>query len=355
MGIPGFLDLMEEWDGVGVVVRRDRPTGTWIFVALHDDTLGPATGGCRMKVYDRPEDGLLDALRLAEGMTYKWAAMDFPFGGGKSVLAIPRPMAGEERVGLLHRFGALLNSLGGRYGTGADLGTTTEDMQTIADVSEYVIGVHGRSEGPMDPSPFTALGVFEGIKAALRHRVGTDRLVGRRVLIEGVGSVGGSLAERVVNAGGSLLVSDRDDSRATAVADALGGRVVPPTEVYGTECDVYAPCAVGATLNPRTIPALRCLVVAGAANNQLGSPDDAKGLFDRDILYAPDYVINGGGAMALTLIYQGEERVEELERRVSSIGESLYSVFTEAAEGAVSPVVASHAHAERILERGPRS
>ncbi len=351
---PGFLDIVADWNGVGVFVRRDRPTGTWIFIALHDDTLGPVTGGCRMKVYDRPEDGLLDALRLAEGMTYKWAAMDFPFGGGKSVLAIPRPMVGEERVGLLHRFGALLNSLGGRYGTGADLGTTTEDMQTIADVTEHVIGVHGRSEGPMDPSPFTALGVFAGIKAALRHRFGTETLAGRSVLIEGVGSVGGSLAERVVEAGGTLLLSDRDESRASGVADALGGRVVAPTDVYRTECDVYAPCAVGATLNPNTIPTLRCLIVAGAANNQLESSQDAESLAGRDILYAPDYVINGGGAMAFTLIYQGEERVEELERRVCSIGESLDSIFAEAEQGAVSPVVAAQAHAERILERGPR-
>jgi leucine dehydrogenase len=347
--MPGFLDLIEEWDGVGVVVRHDRPTGTWIFVALHDDTLGPATGGCRMKVYDRPEDGLLDALRLAEGMTYKWAAMDFPYGGGKSVLAIPRPLVGEERVGLLHRFGALLNSLGGSYGTGADLGTTTEDMRTIAEVSEHVIGVHGRSEGPMDPSPFTALGVFEGIRAALRHRVGSDDLTGRSVLIQGVGSVGASLAERVVDAGATLLVSDTDEARAAAVATAVGAEPVEPADVYHTPCDVYAPCAVGATLNPRSIPQLHCLVVAGAANNQLRSPKDAERLFDRGILYAPDYVINGGGAMALTLIYQGEERVEELERRVSSIGESLDSIFTEAAGLGQSPVVSAQAHARRIL------
>ena len=147
----GFFELLEHWDGLGVLVRQDAPTGTWIFLAIHDDTLGPATGGCRLKVYDRPEDGLRDALRLSEGMTYKWAAMDFPFGGGKTVLAIPRPLQEDERRGLLLRFGELLNSLGGRYGTGADLGTTSDDMQTIAEVSEYVIGVHGRSDGPMDP------------------------------------------------------------------------------------------------------------------------------------------------------------------------------------------------------------
>jgi leucine dehydrogenase len=349
---PGFLELIEGWDGVGVVVRHDQLTGSWIFVALHDDTLGPATGGCRMKVYARPEEGLLDALRLSEGMTYKWAAMDFPFGGGKTVLAIPRPLVGHERVGLFHRFGELLNSLGGRYGTGADLGTTTEDMQTIAEVSEYVIGVHGRTEGPMDPSPFTALGVFEGIRASLRHRTGEGDVRGRRILVQGVGAVGAALSKRIVGAGGVLLLSDTDERRLSEVATELDAEVVEPENVYGTDCDVYAPCAIGATLNPETIATLRCQVVAGAANNQLASPTDAALLQDRDILYAPDYVINGGGAMAFTLIYQGEDRVAQLERRVSAIGATLEIIFDEASRGDCSPVVAAQTHVQRVLERG---
>lgn len=352
---PTLLDLVQGWGGVGVVVRYDEPTGTWIFVALHDDTLGPATGGCRVKVYERPEDGLLDALRLAEGMTFKWAAMDFPYGGGKAVLAIPRPLEGDERRGLLHRFGRLLNSLGGRYGTGADLGTTEDDMKEIASVSEHVIGVFGRSEGPMDPSPFTALGVFEGMKSALRHRTGSDDLSGRTVLIQGVGHVGEPLARRIAEVGGTLLLSDRDGGRARALADELSGGWVAPAEVYQARCDVYAPCAVGATLNVETIPLLRCLVVAGGANNQLASVDDAERLRARGILYAPDYVINGGGAMAFTLIYQGEERVDELERRVSMIGASLDGIFLEAEQRAESPIVAAQRRVERILARGPRA
>ena len=314
MSEPGFLEMLEEWDGIGVLVRRDQPSGTWIFVALHDDTLGPATGGCRMKVYDRPEDGLVDALRLAEGMTYKWAAMDFPFGGGKTVLAVPHELVGEERRGLLHRFGELLNSLGGRYGTGADLGTTTEDMQTIAEVSEFVIGVHGRTEGPMDPSPYTALGVFEGIRAALHHRFGSDEVEGRTVLVE---------AERLSGAGATLLIADLDGARAGRVAERLGATVVPVSAVAGTPCDVYAPCAVGATLDEDSVPRLACAIVAGAANNQLAEPGLARALEERGILYAPDYVINGGGAMAFTSIYLGVEDLAELDRRVRGIGESL--------------------------------
>lgn len=354
MSTPGFFEILEGWDGVGVIVRHDAPTGTWIFIALHDDTLGPATGGCRMKVYERPEDGLVDALRLSEGMTHKWAAMDFPFGGGKSVLAVPHAIEGDERRGLLHRFGELLNSLGGRYGTGADLGTTAEDMQTIAEVSEYVIGVHGRTEGPMDPSPFTALGVFEGIRSALRHRFGTDDFEGRSVLVEGVGAVGGPLAERLAEAGAILLVADIDAERAASLARRLGGAAVPMADVPSTRCDVYAPCAVGATLNAETIPELGCAIVAGAANNQLAEPADARRLLERGILYAPDYVINGGGAMAFTSIYMGVDDLEEVERRVRSIGVSLDTIFAEAAERGASPVVGAQAHVARVLQRGPR-
>lgn len=351
----GFLDVLRDWDGVGVVVRRDRPTGAWIFVVLDDDRLGPCTGGCRMKVYDRPEDGLVDGLRLARGMTYKWAAMDFPFGGGKSVLAVPRPLKGEERRGLLHRFGSLLDSLGGRYGTGADLGTTTDDMRAIAEVTPYVIGVHGRSEGPMDPSPFTALGVFSGIRAALGHVHGDDALIGRTVLVQGVGSVGEPLVRRLVEGGAEVVLSDLDGDRARTLAGELGGRVVAPTEVYDTTCDVYAPCAVGATLDRDTIPRLRCRIVAGAANNQLETPDLAEALQERGILYAPDFVINGGGAMAFTLIYQGEDRVDALEERVRSIGARLRAIFAESDEGGTTPYQAALAHAGRVLRRGPKT
>jgi leucine dehydrogenase len=350
-----FLELIEAWDGLAVVVRHDRPTGTWIFVALHDDTLGPPTGGCRMKPYDRPEEGLRDALRLAEGMTHKWAAMDFPFGGGKSVLAVPRPLEGEARRGLLRRFGHLLNSLGGAYGTGEDLGTTPEDMMEIASVSKHVIGLHGRSEGPMDPGPFTALGVFEGIRAAMRHRVASDDLSGRSVLVQGVGDVGEPLARMVAAAGGSLLLADLDEERARELADELRGVVVEPQDVYDARCDVYAPCAVGATLNADSIARLRCLVVAGSANNQLETIEDAERLHRRGIVYAPDFVVNGGGAMAFTSIYLGEDRVEELERRVRSIGTAIAEILHDSEERAESPLAAARRRVQRTLERGRAS
>jgi leucine dehydrogenase len=347
-----FLELIEDWDGAGVVVRRDAPTGTWMFVAIHDDTLGMAAGGCRMKVYDRPEDGLRDALRLARGMTHKWAAMGLPFGGGKSVLAIPHPMVGAERVGLLHRFGELLNTLHGSYGTGEDLGTTPEDMAEIASVSPHVVQVHGFEGGPTDPGPFTALGVYEGIRAALEQLHGDGSVAGRSVLIQGVGDVGGPLARLVSQDGGQVLLSDLDQDKAFALSVEVGGSVVTPEHLYYTKCDVYAPCAIGATLNSETIPLLLCGAVAGSANNQLEEEQDAQRLHERGILYAPDYVINAGGALAFGLITLGERDTDELVRRVTEIGGSLSEMFADAAANDESPVHAAMRAVNRALERG---
>ncbi|MEQ9400257.1 MAG: Glu/Leu/Phe/Val dehydrogenase dimerization domain-containing protein [Longimicrobiales bacterium] len=353
-GHESFTELLEAWDGRAVVVRYDVPTGTWIFVALHDDTLGRPVGGCRMKVYPRPEEGLRDALRLAEGMTHKWAAIDLPYGGGKSVLAIPRPLEGAARRGLLRRFGGLLRTLRGAYGTGEDLGTTPQDIRTIARVApDAVVGLPPEgSDGPIDPGPYTALGVFAGVKAAVRHRFGSDDLSSRTVLIQGVGDVGEPLARLVTGAGARVLLSDIDQDKAFALAVEVGATtVITPEDVYETDCDVYAPCAVGATLNAGTIPRLRCGVVAGSANNQLETPEDAGRLLERGILYAPDYVINAGGAMAFGLIALGAEQGEALEARVEGIGASLAEIFEEAGEAGDSPLAAARRRVDRVLER----
>lgn len=344
-----MFELMAEWDGIGVIVRHDAPTGTWIFIALHDDTLGRPVGGCRMKVYERPEDALVDALRLAKGMTSKWAAIDFPFGGGKSVLAIPHELEGAERTGLLHRFGALLNTLNGTYGTGEDMGTTPEDMLTIAQVTSNVMGVEPGSTAAIDPGPYTALGVFESIRSVLRHTVGSDDMTGKRILIQGIGRVGDPLARTISAAGGQVLLSDVDASRVAALAEELGGAVVPAEAVYSTDCDVFAPCAIGAILSEDTIPLLECRGVAGSANNQLRDDDDADLLHGRGILYAPDYIANGGGAMAFGLIFQGVTEDEALKSRVSTIGASLDEIFEESASESISPLVSASRRVERIL------
>jgi leucine dehydrogenase len=341
--------LMEDWDGCAVVCRFDRPTGAWIFVALHDDTMGTPTGGTRMKLYDRPEDGLRDAMRLAEGMTHKWASIGLGFGGGKAVLGLSRDLDGEARRGLLERYGRLLNTLHGGFATGEDLGTSPEDMLVVSRVSRHVHGCDPERGTARDPGPFTALGVYSGIRACLRQVFGTADLRGRRVLIEGVGHVGRPLARLCARAGAHVMPYDLDDALARQVASEIGGEAVPAAEGPSTPCDVFAPCAVGATLDRQTIAGLDCRIAAGSANNQLAEPEDADRLHEREILYAPDYVINAGGALAFGLIGLGETDEREIHRRVEGLGDALAEIFVEAAERGESPVHAARRRVERTL------
>lgn len=342
--------LIERWDGLAVVTSHHRETGSWIFIALHDDTLGRPTGGCRLRAYESPAEGLRDAMRLAEGMTWKWAAMDFGYGGGKSVLAVPGPLEGAARRGLFARLGQLMNALRGGYGVGEDMGTTPRDMAYLATVTPYVAGIREDGTAP-DPGPFTAVGVCAGIEAAVAHADGSPALTGKTVLVEGVGDVGGPLVRLLGSSGARVIVADLNEDLARRVAGECGGATVAVGEVHGTECDVYAPCAVGATLNARTVPRLRCRIVAGSANNQLEGPEDADRLRERDILYAPDYVINGGGAMAFGLMERGIRDTDRLNARVRSIGNSLAEIFREAAANGESPVVAARTRARRVLRR----
>lgn len=338
--------LIEAWSGEAVVVRFDRPTGAWIFIALHDTSLGPAVGGCRMRTYQAPDAGLRDAMRLAEGMTYKWAGIGFPFGGGKSVLAIAGPLAGDAREGLLRRFGRLLDTLRGAYVTGEDLGTTPEDMSIIAEETSFV---HARPGELLDPGPYTALGVFAGIEAAVRAAgVNGGDVDGLRVLVQGVGDVGAPLARLLAERGAVVLVADLDEERAAALAAEIGATTVPAAEVYATPCDVYAPCAVGATLNPGTVEELRCAIVAGSANNQLDSPRVADRLAQRGIVYVPDYIVNAGGATALPMVAEGADEAR-IRERVLRVGEVVTEILTRAAEGECTPAAAADARVRETL------
>ena len=340
--------VIESWDGEQVLARYDAPTRSWIFICMHSQRLGPSCGGTRMKVYESPAAALVDGTRLAAGMTVKFAVAGFPFGGGKAVLAVPRVLEGEERAGLLRRYGQAMASLGG-FATGCDMNITPRDLDVIAEVCPRVFGRPVESGGSGEPGPATARGVFHGIRASVTHAFGSPDLDGRTVLVQGVGSVGASLAELLAEAGALVLVSDVAEERATALAERIGATVVPPGLALETACDVYAPCATGGTLSAETIPRLRCRVVAGSANNQLGEPADAERLAERGILYAPDFVVNAGGVFyngGIEALGWDEARVE---RALEGIGETLAEIYRRSeAEGISTGRAAEELAASRL-------
>ena len=335
-----FEELLRRWDGEHVVTRFDRESGAWMFVCIHSTQLGPAMGGTRLKAYAAPQEALEDGLRLAAGMTRKLAVLGLPCGGGKAVLAVPAVPSGDDRLTLLERYAALVDSLGGTFVTGPDVNTGSADMDVIGALTPHVFCRSAEHGGSGDPSIHTALGVFHGLRATVRHSLGSDDLTGRRILVQGVGSVGAKLASLLAEAGASVLVSDVDEER----AQATGQPTIVPDAAIETECDVYAPCALGATLSAETIPRLRCRVVAGAANNQLATPDDGERLRQRGILYAPDFVISGGGALhGIGLEHLGWD-ADRLEREVAAIGDTLARIYSEAdGEG-----ISTNTAAERI-------
>ncbi len=341
-------ELIQNWDGEYVAARYERPAEAWIFIAVHSTRLGHAVGGTRMKVYDAPEEGLRDAQRLAEGMTYKWAGIDFGLGGGKAVIALSRPLDEAERDRLLERHGALIESMGGAFSTGADLGVGPELVDVIRRNTRYALG---HSAG--DPGPYTSLGVLSGCRAVAAEVFGSRDLAGRTVLIQGAGDVGVPLSRRLVEAGAQLKLADIDPARAWDLAAQYGAEVVAAEEVYDEPCDIFAPCAVGGVLNEQTIARLSCRAVCGAANNQLESDADAERLHARGILYAPDFIANAGGAIALPGLELMGMSEEEVIASIESIEGTLGEIFQEARQNDESPLSAAMRRAGRVLERGP--
>jgi leucine dehydrogenase len=345
----GIEKLLAGWDGLGVVCRYDAESEAWIFICLHDNSLGVPTGGTRMAVYESPADGLLDGMRLAEGMTHKWAAVELAFGGGKAVLALARPLEGEVRKALLHRYGRLIESLRGTFRTGEDLGTTTFDMLEVAQETGFVHGFD-RNGRKIDPGPFTARGVASGIRAALAAVFGDSTLEGRRILVEGVGNVGGRLAAELAASGADLLLADLDRARVEAIAGELGGTVVDARRAHATPCDVYSPCAVGATLNSDSIPELACRIVAGSANNQLRELADAQRLAERGIVYVPDFIINAGGAVAFARLDDGAAEAEVFSE-VERIGNTTRTILEAADAGSETTLDAARRRVEAVLAK----
>lgn len=290
------LHLMENMEHEQVMFFNDKPTGLKGIIAVHDTTLGPSLGGCRIWNYEHEEDALWDVLRLSRGMTFKSSISGINLGGGKAVI-ISNPKIKHDEA-FWRRFGKFVDSLNGKYITAEDVGTSTDVMRIVMQETKHVTGKPLEAGGTGDPSPFTAYGVFLGLKASVKQQFGSDDLAGKKVAVQGVGHVGYYLVKHLTNAGAKVFVADINQKNLDAVVKDFGIEVIAPNEVYGLDVDVYAPCALGATVNSQTIPQLKCSVIAGAANNQLANESlHGKMLRDKNILFAPDFLINAGGVI----------------------------------------------------------
>ncbi|MEO1018506.1 MAG: Glu/Leu/Phe/Val dehydrogenase dimerization domain-containing protein [Pseudomonadota bacterium] len=307
----------------------DEATGLVGFIAIHSTCLGPALGGLRFWPYGSEADAIEDVLKLSKGMTYKNAAADLPLGGGKAaIIGDPKSVKSPE---LLKEFGEAVDALEGAYWTAEDMGVDPNDMEVVATSTRFV---SGRKSGPFasgDPAPVTARGVFNAICLAARHVFGTTDLNGRCVALQGLGNVGMQLGKLLHDAGAALVLSDIDRKQLSEAVERFGARSAEPDQIYDADADFFAPCAVGGILNEATIARLKVRIVAGSANNQLARPEDGARLFDRDILYAPDYVANTGGAInAATEILMVHDRPSWVAEKLASAQRLLESILTEA-------------------------
>lgn len=345
-----IFEKLGEYNYEQVVFCHDGSTGLRAIIAIHNTTLGPALGGCRMYPYASEDAAVTDALRLARGMTYKAAASGLNLGGGKSVI-IGDPQKDKSEA-LFRSFGRYIETLGGRYITAEDVGTSPEDMANIQVETSFVVGVDKTYGGSGDPSPFTALGVFQGMRACAEERFGTDSLAGRTVAVQGLGHVGYHLCRLLSEAGARLVVADVREESVERVVREFGAEAVEPGEILSVECDVFAPCALGGVLDDRTVPQLRCKVVAGSANNVLLEPRHGEMLAKRGILYAPDYVINAGGVINVADELEGYNE-QRATKRVMRIFESIKAVIEVAKRDGVPTHVAADTLAiERVEEIG---
>ncbi len=316
-------------DGWRKVVRFSDPaSGLEAIIAVHDATLGPACGGCRVRPYASFEAALDDVKRLSRGMTFKNALGGIPFGGGKAViLADPKT---EKTPAMMRAFGRAVDSLGGLYYTAEDSGVDEHDMETVRSVTKYVAGIAQKGVGG-NPSPFTARGVWRGIEAAAKAKLGGSSLKDVRVAILGVGAVGMALGRLLYEAGARLVVADVNDAAVMEAVARFGAVAVTPEDCIAADVEIFSPCALGGPINTDSIARLKAKIVAGAANNQLSDPDMDKALYDKGVLYAPDYVINAAGVISVGLEILGQWSETELNRRIDAIGPRLSSIFERSA------------------------
>ncbi|MES0881433.1 Glu/Leu/Phe/Val dehydrogenase dimerization domain-containing protein [Roseibium sp. SCP14] len=338
------FDHPEMGEHENIVFVQDKDTGLSAIIAVHDTTLGPALGGCRVWPYENPADALTDALRLSRGMTYKNSLAGLDLGGGKAVImADPRK---EKSVEMMEAFGRHVERLSGTYITAEDVGVSPDDMEAVARHTDHVRGTSATGLG--DPSPYTALGVFEGIKASAHHVFGSPDLAGKTVSVQGLGHVGFDVARQLHDAGASLIVSDIHAPAVLRAIEDFRATAVDPAEAHMVAADIFVPCALGAGLNARTIPQIQARIVAGAANNQLQTPADGAALRKRGILYAPDYAINAGGVISIALATPGGGDTLVREKTLA-IGDTLSTIFERAAREETTPERVADTMAEERL------
>jgi leucine dehydrogenase len=336
---------------------HDRKSGLNAIIALHSTHLGPGAGGTRFWHYAEPGGALRDALRLSRGMSYKNAMAGLPMGGGKAVVLLDKNRTKTPEM--LAAFGDMVDALGGRYVTAEDVGASEADMVAIAARTPHVCGLPA-SEGQLggDPGPFTAMGIYHGIRAAVAHKLGREGLKGVRVALQGCGSVGGGVARLLAKEGAQLTVADVAAERAKALASEIGGQAVSADAIMSTSCDVFSPNALGAILDEEGVARLDCAIVAGGANNQLARPEHGALLAERGILYAPDYVINAGGIINVSLEYLCRQHgqpcdINEVRKRIAQIPERLRAIWRESDETGVRSDVVADRMAQALIGRAP--
>jgi len=319
-----IFDYLEKYDYEQLVLAHDKESGLKAIIAIHDTTLGPALGGTRMWTYASEEDAIVDALRLARGMTYKAAAAGLNLGGGKTVI-IGDPKKDKSEA-LFRAFGRYVQSLNGRYITAEDVGTTVQDMDYIHLETDFVTGISPAFGSSGNPSPVTAYGVYRGMKAAAKVAFGSDSLAGKTVAVQGVGSVSYTLIQHLHEEGAKIIVTDINQDNVERAVKDFGAEAVGVNEIYGVDCDIFSPNALGAIINDETIPQIKAKLIAGAANNQLKEERHGDILHEKGIVYAPDYVINAGGLMNVADELKGYNR-DRAMKAVETIYDNILKVF----------------------------
>ncbi len=345
--MPGFETIISQGGHEQVVFCYDKKAGLKAIIAIHNTNLGPALGGTRMWNYKSEEDALIDVLRLSKGMTYKAAAAGLNLGGGKAVII--GDARKDKSEALFRSFGLYINSLNGKYITAEDVGTSVQDMEHVFMETPWVTGIPKAFGGSGDPSPYTANGTYMGIKAAVKKRLGTDSLSGIRVAVQGIGNVGKNLIELLHQEKAILSIADIDKSAVNFYADKCQAKILDPEQITTSECDVFAPCAMGAVINENTINKLKCTVIAGGANNVLAQDSMAKTLKEMNILYAPDYVINAGGLMNVFVELEGYSHERALAK-TNRVYDNLMTIFDTAETENLTTLEAANRVAEKRIE-----